>query len=83
MYDRDRRHGMTTIEYTKAKMVITSACNSTGLDVGDMIGVLSSILEEAKAQASYDLAQEVFRLTEENDQLKNILKKKEEEDGNG
>ena len=73
---------MTTIEYTKAKMVITSACNSTGLEVGDLIGVLSSILEEAKAQASYDLAQEVFRLTEENDQLKNILKKKEEEDGN-
>lgn len=74
---------MTTIEYTKAKMDITSVCNATGLQVGDMIGVLSSILEEAKAQASYDLAQEVFRLETENAQLKNLLKKKEADAENG
>lgn len=71
---------MTTIEYTKAKMVITSACNSTGLAVGDMIGVLSSILEEAKAQASYDLAQEVFRLEEEKAHLLAEINKQKEAD---
>ena len=71
---------MTTIEYTKAKMVITSACNSTGLEVGDMIGVLSSILEEAKAQASYDLAQEVFRLEKEKAHLLAEINKQKEAD---
>lgn len=63
---------MTTLEFMNAKMVITGACNSTGLRPSELVGVLSAILEEARAQMSYELAGEVFRLQEELDKQKEV-----------
>lgn len=63
---------MTTFEFTKAKMLITSACNSTGLELGELVGVLSSVLEEARAQMSYELAGEIIQLQEELDKQKEV-----------
>lgn len=68
---------MTTLDFVKAKMLITNACNSTGLELGELVGVLSSVLEEAWEQMNYELASDVLKLTEENERLKEMIPKKE------
>lgn len=71
---------MTTREYMHAKMTITSACNSTGLELTDVVGILSAILEEAREQMSYELAENVFRLEEEKAHLLAEINKQKEAD---
>lgn len=68
---------MTTREYMQAKMIITGACNSTGLNLPDVVGILSAILEEAREQMSYELAENVFRLEDEKEALLKMIPKKE------
>lgn len=71
---------MTTKEYMQAKMTITSACNATGLNLPDVVGILSAILEEAREQMSYELAENVFRLEEEKAHLLAEINKQKEAD---
>lgn len=71
---------MTTKEYMQAKMTITSACNATGLNLPDVVGILSAILEEAREQMSYELAENVFRLEEEKKHLLAEINKQKEAD---
>lgn len=71
---------MTNLEYVNAKMTITSACNSTGLKLPEVVGVLSEILEEARAQIGYELAENVFRLEEEKAHLLAEINKQKEAD---
>lgn len=61
-------------------MIITSACNSTGLTLPDVVGILSAILEEAREQMSYELAEEVFQLEEEKAHLLQELNEQKEDD---
>ena len=69
---------MTTKDFIKAKFTIVRACNSLELDPGDLVGVLSAVLDEAREQMCLDLFMEVM------DDEKIIEKlKKEEEDGSG
>lgn len=56
---------MTTIEFVRAKATIATACNATGLNMAELCGVLSAILNEAREQMTAELTQEVFRLTQE------------------
>jgi hypothetical protein len=71
---------MTTLEFMKAKMIITNACNSTGIELPEVVGVLSAILEEAREQMSYELAENVFRLEEEKAHLLAEINKQKEAD---
>ena len=71
---------MTTLEFMKAKMIITNACNSTGIELPEVVGVLSAILEEAREQMSYELAENVFRLEEEKTHLLAEINKQKEAD---
>ena len=68
---------MTSLDYSKAKWIITDACNSTGLLPADLVGVLSAVLAEAREQMCFDLASENIGLQEQ------IEKLKEGNDGNG
>lgn len=68
---------MTSHEFIKAKVLITNACNSTGLLPADLVGVLSAVLTEAREQMCFELASENIGLREQ------IEKLKEENDGNG
>lgn len=71
---------MTTLEFMKAKMLITNACNATGLKLPEVVGVLSAVLEEAREQMSYELAENVFRLEEEKAHLLAEINKQKEAD---
>lgn len=71
---------MTTLEFMNAKMTITGACNSTGLKLPEVVGVLSAVLEEARAQMSYELTENVFRLEEEKKHLLAEINKQKEAD---
>lgn len=71
---------MTTLEFMKAKMLVTNACNSTGLKLPEVVGVLSAVLEEAREQMSYELAENVFRLEEEKAHLLAEINKQKEAD---
>ena len=71
---------MTTLEFMNAKMTITGACNSTGLKLPEIVGVLSAVLEEARTQMSYELAENVFRLEEEKAHLLAEINKQKEAD---
>lgn len=76
---------MTSLDYSKAKWIITDACNSTGLLPADLVGVLSAILAEAREQMCFELASENVELQEQIEKIKQkqIEKKKEGNDGNG
>lgn len=71
---------MTTLEFMNAKMLVTNACNSTGLEIPEVVGVLSAVLEEAREQMSYELAENVFRLEEEKAHLLAEINKQKEAD---
>ena len=74
---------MTTKDFTKAKAIITSACNQTGLKIPDLVGVLSSVLADATSQMNYDLLIEADQLREQKkariDDLQKATAKNEEE----
>ena len=71
---------MTTLECMKAKMTRTSACNSTGLKLPEIVGVLSVVLDEARTQMSYELTEDIFRLEEEKAHLLAEINKQKEAD---
>lgn len=53
---------MNTLEFTKAKVTITQACNSTALAPADLVGVLSAVLAEARERMAFELAGNIIEL---------------------
>lgn len=63
---------MKSSQYIQLKYAITNACNQSGLQPAELVGVLSAVLAEAKEQMNLELTAELIQSqAQQNEQEEN------------